>query len=335
VPVLELLAVALAGANAVLLLVLAARRVALMARERRRAGIEQRLKPALVGFLHSGAPLPEALPDHEQEVLADLLARYARLLRGPLRDRITAQFAELGTVAREQATLRGHRVAWRRAAAAYRLGDIAGPGAIPSLIEALQDPSREVRTAAVRSLGRLGDPIATRPLLEALAEGRVPGGLARWALLQLGSAATPELRALLDAAEPEQRAGAVQLLGRLGDASDAGSVEARLRDTSALVRVQAAEALGRLGSSRHIAALLRALEDRVPAVRAAAAAALGALRDPLAVPALLERAGSDTFEVAGAAAQALAELDPQLAATGAEQTTSQQLREAADLAMIE
>jgi HEAT repeat protein len=46
--------------------------------------------------------------------------------------------------------------------------------AVPALIEALEDPYPSVRSAAARSLGKLGGPAARAALAEARAEERDP-----------------------------------------------------------------------------------------------------------------------------------------------------------------
>ena len=55
-----------------------------------------------------------------------------------------------------------------RAAAAWALGDLGDPQAIPALIQALGDQSENVRWAAAWALGDLGDPQAVPPLIKAL-----------------------------------------------------------------------------------------------------------------------------------------------------------------------
>jgi HEAT repeat protein len=323
---------ALAAGAILLTAVTTARRAQLARRERREAEIAQRLKPPVLAFLNGGTALPAGLTEREQEILADMLGGYARMLRGPVRERISDYFRQQGVTGREERRLAGDRRDWRRAAAAFRLGDIGSAAAAPALIGALADGSRDVRTAAVRSLGRLGSPDAAEGLLSALAARRVPGLLARWSLLQIGPAGLPRLRALASSQEAAERAGALQLIGLLGTASDADLLAARLRDTSAPVREQAATALGRLGGPGSVSGLLAALGDRIPAVRAAAAAALGRLRDRRAAEPLLGHAHGDSFEVAQAAAVALASLDPGLAAS--ESAASLPLAEATDLARL-
>ena len=324
--------VGLVAANLLLLSIVTWQRIRLALGERRLRRARQRLKPHVLAFLDGGADLPAALTPYEQAVLARSLDSYAQVLRGPARDRIARYFDQQGTVDRELRRLRVARRSWRRAAAAHRLGDIGPPRAAAGLIRALGDDDRDVRIAAVRSLGRLRSREAASPLVVALAAGRVPALLARWSLLQIGTAALPSLRSLRGSQAAEERASALQLLGLLGDASDSGAVAARLRDSSALVREQAAAALGRLGSSRSIPGLLAALDDRIPAVRAAAATALGRLRDPSSAAPLLARAHADSFDVAQAAARALAATDPAAAQRAA--AGNAHLREALDLAAL-
>lgn len=331
--VLDVLAIALSAASLLMLVVLVGRRGYLGVHERRRTTIEAGLKTVALELLHSGAEPPAALGGDEKQALADVLGRYARAVRGPTRDRIVAYFTREGTVDVELASLAAAPRAWRRAQAAFRLGDIATVDAAPALIAALHDSDRDVRSAAARSLGRLRVPEAGPELLAAAAE-RVPAGLVRWSVLQIGEQALPQLRSLLDSPEPGERAGAVTLIGLLGGPRDAAAVQERLGDDSSRVRAQAARALGRLGSERNLPALLAALEDQAPDARGAAAGALGQLRDRRSLEPLCTHSVSDLFDVARAAARAVAAIDPAFAAERARSTGSVHLWEAADLAAL-
>lgn len=319
-------------AGSLLLCVLVLRRVYLELRADRRLRLEDALRPALLAFLEEGGSVSIPERGRERRLVVDLLGRYGSMLRGPARARIAAELERSGVVARELELLRGRR-AWRRALAAHRLGDIGPESAVPGLLAALSDPDRTVRLAAARSLGRLRSADAVEPLLGSLVGGLVPDWIVRWALLEIGAPALPELRTLLTVAEPAERAAATELVGLLGDASDAPALAERLRDSAAAVRGQAARALGRLGSEATVPALLDALDDRVPDVRAAAAEALGRLLEQRAKGALLAQARDDAFEPARAAAHALARIDPLLVAAEAE-SDSPYLREAADLAAL-
>ncbi len=285
-------------------------------------------------LLHAGAEPPSQLDVKQREALADLLGRYAKAIRGPTHDRIVDYFDREGTVAHEVSVMADARAGWRRATAAFRLGDIGPASAATALTAALHDPHREVRIAAARSLGRLRAPGAAAELLTAAADRRVPAALARWALLQIGAPALPQLLPLLDAENERERAASVQLVGLLGGPTEAGAVAARLDDSSALVRAQAARALGRIGGRRNLPALRASSWDGVPAVRQAAAEALGQLRDRESVALLALRAGGDQFDVARACARALAVIAPAEVAAQAQATGSVHLMEAADLAQL-
>jgi HEAT repeat protein len=334
VGVLEIVALSLSACSIGMLALLVARRWYLRSRERHRHDVEERLRWVALELLDSGTAPPADLSVAEKEALADVLGRYARTVRGATHERIVDYFAREGTIKRELSVLASRGPTWRRASAAFRLGDIGDDSAVTSLITALRDRKPDVRVAAVRSLGRLRAGEAGGELVAAAAEGRAPGALVRWALLQAGSAALPELRGLLSSPHQRERAEAAELIGLLGGPSDAGELAALLRDSAAQVRADAARALGRVGAEANLPALLDAIEDRIPAVRAAAAVALGNLRDRRALAALAEHAEHDQFEVARESARALAIIDPAGASERARVTGSDHLREAVDLAAI-
>lgn len=331
---LEVIALTLSASSLVMLGVLVLRRSHLARHERRQREMEERLKGIALELLHEGVEPPSHLDEVERQALADLLGRYARAVRGPTHDRIVDYFEREGTVARELEVMAGARAGWRRATAAFRLGDVGRVAAATALCDALEDPDRDVRIAAARSLGRLRAPEATVSLLAAAVDRRVPPALVRWALLQIGAPALPRLLPGLTEDSEGLRAGAVQLIGLLGGPREAAQIEQRLRDTSAMVRAQAARALGRIGGSRNLPALRTAAWDRIPKVREAAAEALGQLRDRESLGLLSIRAAGDQFEVARACARAVAAIDPAEAAQRGTATGSVHLLEAADLAEI-
>ena len=137
-------------------------------------------------------------------------------------------------------------------------------------------------------------------------------------------------------APPEVTVFAVDLIGLLGDASDAPQVMALLRDTSAEVRAHAARALGRLGAEEAATELRGALDDRIPFVRVNAAHALGAIGDVFAAAALASQARVDGFDAADAAARALARVSPEvLQAVAGERGAGPHLGQAADVARVQ
>jgi HEAT repeat protein len=247
---------------------------------------------------------------------------------------IGAFFRDGGGLAAELEGIQSRR-AWRRAAAAYALGDMACPEAVPVLTDALEDRNAEVRAAAVRSLGRLGDPTVAQTLVESLVAQRVPRGMTGSALLQMGRDAVPELRRIAGHEDPGVRAVAVTVLGLVGDSGDEGVAVKAIGDPSPEVRAAAARALGRIGAMQADAALEAALDDPEHFVRAEAAEALGTIGDPSVIPRLVEIARTDRFKPARAAARAIAAIDPPtLQAEAGKPEAGPHLHEAADLAAI-
>jgi HEAT repeat protein len=301
-----LVSVGLAGATGLFVAVLVARRVWLTRGERSRAESEERLRPFALALL-DGEPAP-ALSPREAEVFASIVARYSAQIRGEAEREIARYFEGSGAVGTSLEALHDRR-AWRRAEAAYALGDMASTRAIPPLLEALSDPSRDVRGAAARSLGRLGADAAVEPLVRALAHEEIPRGVAGHALLELGESALPALRLLTADEDSGLRETAVELLGILGSPADEEILVQRLRDSSAEVRARATRALGRLAASQAADAVRAALHDRIPFVRAAAARAIGEIGDRASADALLELAAEESYDPAQSAARALARVD--------------------------
>lgn len=303
------LSVALFLFSALFAAMLAGRRVRLAKSQRRELEAETRLRSLALDMVDGEPTEAPELSPHDARVLAGLLARYARALSGSAQTRIAPYFTKRGYVEQEIEALESHR-AWRRATAAYSLGDMASPEAASALLNALLDPDRAVRSSAVRSLGRLGVVEAVEPIVDALVNGHVPRAVAGQALLFIGAGALMRLRYLLAHPQAELRAAVAELMGLLGSASEAPMLVERLQDTSAEVRAKAARALGRLGDEDAAAHLRDALKDRIPFVRVSAAVALGAIGDREAAPLLLKQAREDRFEAAQAAARALVTLDP-------------------------
>jgi HEAT repeat protein len=323
-------AVVLAGLGGIAAAALGVRRFFIARAGQRRTEAESRLVPVALGLLDGVEPGTE-VDDDDVTVLAALLGRFGRFVRGVETERIAAFFERHGWVDRELDRL-GSRRTWRRATAAFALGDMGSDRATTALIERLQDPDPDVRAAAARSLGRLRAPAAVEPLVHRFAAGLIPRSVAGQALLAIGPAAAPGLRTLSETEEPVERAFAVELIGLLGDASDAERLFDRLHDTSAEVRAKAAGALGRLGAEDAALALAERLDDRISFVRAAAASALAAVGDQRVVPRLIHVARRDQFEAARAAAEAAARLDPDAVRRAAAQPGADaHLQEAADV----
>ena len=324
-------ALVLGALSATFLVSLVVRRITLAREERRRDELEARLRPlalALVG--DDDVELP-VLPPDELAFLAEVIGRYSRRVTGESRARIARYFAGTEAYTTEVGAL-AERRAWRRATAAFRLGDMACRDAGPALVERLDDDDADVRASTARSLGRLGYEEAARPLVLALVNGTVPRAIAFRAVLDLGPAALPYLRLLAEDEDDGLRAGAVELIGWSGDAGDAELLVAAVADPSAEVRARAAAALGRLAETEGAAALANALDDRIYFVRLHAARALGQVGERAAVDRLLLQARDDRFEAARAAAEALALIAPEVLLGAADEPgAGPHLHEAADL----
>jgi HEAT repeat protein len=322
-------AIVFVAAALLLLAVLAVRRMVLSRRERRYAEASRRSRPVAIALLEGeSTSAAAALPAEDQAVLADVLGRYSRMLRGEDEARIAAHFRG-STAFRQAVGDLGARRVWRRAAAAYRLGDMGCAEAAPALLAALDDRKREVRAAAAHSLGRLQVIEAGPALVGAVVTGRVPNGVAGEALVDLGAAAVPQLRRIATYADEQVRTVAVTLLGLVGDPRDSPAAVAALADESADVRRAAATSLARIGAAGSEPGLRAALDDPMHFVRAASATALGALGSRAALPRLIDMARTDQFLPARAAARAVVRIDP--ARVAAEPDAGPHLHEAADL----
>ena len=305
---LVVVALAFAVANAAFVVGLVARRLVANRIERRAAELERRVTP-LAHRLIDGEGVDTLSLRGEEVALARVLARMSRLVKGDARRRIGEHFAGTAAYADERRAL-GSRRAWRRAAAAFALGDMAVDAAAPDLLRAIDDPNRDVRSAAARSLGRLRVADAVEPLVRGLADGSLPQLVAGSALLAIGADAVPELRQLAVHDDSDVRAVAIELVGLLGSAADADVLEVGLGDPDPRVRARAAGGIGRVGAQSAAAAAAGALVDPSPSVRAAAAQALGAVGERAMLAELVEMAQGDEFEPARAAAYAAGRLDP-------------------------
>jgi hypothetical protein len=312
-----------------------AARVMVARRERAAEAARRRMRPLALEIVYEDErPDLSDLDTSELEALSGLVERYGRRLRGDSRAPLAEFFEASGAVERQRETLRRGR-GWKRATAAFSLGDMGAPCAVPDLIAALDDRDQAVRIAAARSLGAIGTPEAVAPLVDGLSSERLPWHMGGHALITIGSASAPALRAHAADGSSPLRARAIELLGFVGDAADAPAVLGALSSESADLRERSARALGRLGAREAVAALRHALADPVPAVAAAAAASLGAIGDRGAVDDLLELARTGRHDPARAAAQAAAELDPRRVELAAEEPgAGTHLGEAADLAAL-
>jgi hypothetical protein len=130
-------ALAITAAGSLSAYLLSVRRIYLVRVDRRHLAGQERL--ALVAAQLADGELPEAeLTEADVELVAELLARYSRQLTGAARSNIADFFECHGLVGREISHLADRR-SWRRARAAFLLGDMSSPQALAPLLAALAE----------------------------------------------------------------------------------------------------------------------------------------------------------------------------------------------------
>jgi HEAT repeat protein len=309
----ELLAAAQLAVISLLAAALTLRRIAIARAGGRRRLLLDRYRDAVVEFvgLDEDAP-PRALAglrtSEQRSAVGELLAEYAGTVRGESRARVAAFVEEQGYADAAGRDLRARRT-WRRGTAAKTLGDFGVVSSAGELADALRlDASAQVRVAAARALGRVGDSDGTADLISACAAGSVPAGIAAQALLDIGESALPLLLGAVASPEPRVRQVACRVIGLMGAGPDADVVAAleaaATADREAGVRVAACEALGRVGGRDAAMAVAAATADSDGRVRCAACDAAARLAAPETEAAVARALGDDQAEVRRAAARA-------------------------------
>ena len=182
-----------------------------------------------------------------------------------------------------------------RAQAAEALREFSAPAALPALLSMLQDPDEEVRSAAALASGDLGAPESLPVLLENLRHGsRGQRQQAAVSLRYLENTAV--VAALMEALGDPNRAvqsEAAISLGHLGDPQavpaliDAMGASNIMDEERRGLRENLVNALGSMGDRRAVPALVRALDDYDKHVRDAGLLALAKLGGSQAEDALI------------------------------------------------
>ncbi len=182
------------------------------------------------------------------------------------------------------------RQGWRKRQALFSLGRTRAPEVIPALAEALDDPSKETRVAAIRGLGRLGIPDAAVPILDHLVEGRLklPSIVIQNALLNCCRWRPSILVPYMRRADAETRALVARALGEVATGDLGEDLLLLANDPQAEVRASAARSLGETELNLALSALGALAEDEEWFVRLRAVVALGNLRDERAIPMLVD-----------------------------------------------
>jgi HEAT repeat protein len=235
-------------------------------------------------------------------------------VRGEGRDRLAASLVETGAVAAAERRCR-RWVSTTRATAADFLGTAGHRPSAGAVRPLLRDRSVEVRSAAARALGRIGDGSDVPRLLACLegeAERAVPFTTIADALIELGAPAIPGVRDGLRSATVVIRAVSSEVLGLLGAVDAAEDLLAHLHPVEDdEVRIRCSRALGRIGTPRAVGPLARLTSPSEPtAVRAIAAQALGRVGGQAAAVALGPVLDDESHTVARNAAAALVACGP-------------------------
>ena len=195
----------------------------------------------------------------------------------------------------------------RRLEGAIQLGHRHRRAGAWKLEKLLFDNDRDVRVAAVQSLGALRSASAAAALIEGLRREALPEA---WIVEQMGKpwAAETIVAALADPSLLGVRAPLAEAAGLAGASAAVPALREMLRVGLARERTHAARALRRLNASEAVPALMTALSDDEWTVRAEAALALGELGDPRAVGVLERALADESWWVQANAASAIGQL---------------------------
>jgi HEAT repeat protein/beta-lactamase regulating signal transducer with metallopeptidase domain len=200
-------------------------------------------------------------------------------------------------------------VASVREDAAYALGRLESPAAVPVLVARLpHDPASKVREMIAWALGQIESHAATEALSSTASHDDAEDvrAMAVWALGQVeDAAAVPALEQVLHDRSAEVRGRAAWALGTIAPSKAPGGLIAALSDPSFEVRMRAAWALGQIGDSSAASRLAVAMRDSSSEVRKAAMWAVGQIGGDAAQAALIEALSDKDPEVRARAARAL------------------------------
>jgi HEAT repeat protein len=229
--------------------------------------------------------------------------RYERLHRDA-RDRALSKRQADRLVRRAGTPSRTEWGKWRRVSALQRLRRARHP-AVPWLLRrVLSDADASIVTAAIRTLGEVGDDWAIELLLDALRRGDGPRSRIASELERLAPAPGPKLVPLLRDATPAVRFWGATLLHAYPELGEATLIELTW-DSDPNVRAAAVETLGSRSGRAVGTALTARLDDPEWFVRVHAARAVGHVVGATAAPSITRLLADDRWWVRTAAKDAL------------------------------
>jgi HEAT repeat protein len=305
---------ALAAIALTLCVALVAHHAFTTARRRRRTALMQRAMPFLSPYIPAGDGLAAAVAESRRRFgdwATAIVLREARREVGVDRAaQISAALIDMGEVARLRRRVRS-RQDWRRVQAVRELGQCGGDEARDLLLAATRDKSPVVRQAAREGLLGDGRRSSIEAALASYRQDAPAGTMARRSFyVRLAGSAPDELRALLATGTlaREEAKLALEALGEARVAEALPLARERLAASDPELRATAARVIGKLGDGTSVPPLSRLLGDPEWFVRAAAAKAFDSLKvDETAFRGLRENLSDEVWWVRANAARALAQ----------------------------
>ena len=205
----------------------------------------------------------------------------------------------------------------KRAFACEKLGQIGSGQAVPILLSIIRDENNEdedVRSVALRALGRIRDKRAIPVLIEALGypETWLPPRIGE-ILVNIGEESINHLKKELRNFQSESRRGwSAEILGWLEAKNAVEALADSLLDASPEVRAKAAGALGKIKDGRAIGKLTELLiSEPIPFVRTRVSQALGSIGNPSVIHYLVNILKDPEWWVRVRAVEALEQLGEQ------------------------
>ncbi len=279
-------------------------------RRRRHEALVAEVRPLVLSAI-DGDGAVEFLTARRTRVAESIAVSLLPKLRGADRDALSRMLEANGVLDTAIAGL-GSRSAARRHRSVALLGAAGFVPAERQVAACLRDRDAEVRIAAARALGRIGESRSVRDLFVALGERRIPANTASMAVLRIGPTSAADIEWAVRSDEPVVRSVAVELAGALGMFGTRRLIEALLHDDRLEVRTGAARALGRLSMPSSTNALHERLgrllrDGRVSADEAFAVAiaeTLGRIGSPASIP-MLEACLRSRYRLSHAATSSL------------------------------